>query len=106
MSPAPEDRLATARAAVAELLADVEKEGRRGAFWLPRLHDLGARLGAQDRPAEQVLTEATELHNLLYAAPRDNFSDFYLTNVDGPNRAAENRRFVAAAETLRTALRG
>lgn len=89
------NRLAEARTAVTELITAVRAEGRRGAFWLPRLQELQDALATEDR-----LAEAAETERLLYAAPRDNFSDFYLT--DGGPEA--NRRFAAAAKRLHTAL--
>ncbi|OJF15390.1 hypothetical protein BG844_04625 [Couchioplanes caeruleus subsp. caeruleus] len=91
---------------MAELVAAVTQEGRRGAFWLPRLRDLQDALGVEDRPAGQILTDAATLEDLLYAAPRDNFADFYLLTVDPQQRAEQNRRFTAAAETLHAALSG
>jgi hypothetical protein len=106
MSLSPDERLAAARAAVAHLVTAVAGEGRRGAFWLPRLQEVQQTLTAADRPADQVLADAATLEDLLYAAPRDNFADFYLANVDSPRRAEENRRFTAAAQRLHAALTG
>ena len=99
-----DERLQCARMAVVELVTAVTREGSRGAFWLPRLQDLRDTLADDRRPAQQVLTDAASLCELLYAAPRDNFADFYLVNVDPQTRAADNRRLTAAAENLRTAL--
>lgn len=104
MSLSPDERLAAARAAVSHLVADVAGEGRRGAFWLPRLQELLQTLAATDRPADQVLADAATLEDLLYAAPRDNFADFYLANVDPQRRVEENRRFSAATQALHAAL--
>lgn len=103
MSTTPDERLAAARAAVAQLIASVAREGRRGAFWLPRLQDLQQTLTA-DRPATEILTDAATQEDLLYAAPHDNFADFYLVDVDSQRRVEENRRFSAAAQTLHAAL--
>jgi hypothetical protein len=104
MSLSPDERLAAARAAVAHLVDAVAGEGRRGAFWLPRLQQVQQSLAAADRPADQVLADAATLEDLLYAAPRDNFADFYLVNVDSARRAEANRRFTAAAQSLHAAL--
>ncbi len=97
-------RLRTAQNAITEILAAVQQQGRRGAFWLPRLRDLRDTLHAPDRPAEQALADAAAMFDLLYAAPRDNFADFYLDGAETPQRAAANRQYCAAVDALNAAL--
>jgi hypothetical protein len=104
MTDSPDERLAAARQAIAALVAAVTNEGRRGGFWLVRLQQLQDILTRQAGPAEDVLAEAAERERLLYSAARDNFSDFYLQNVDPQHRVAANSRFVTDADTLHAAL--
>jgi hypothetical protein len=104
MTDSPDERLTAARQAIAALVAAVTNEGPRGSFWLVRLQQLQDILTRQAGPAEEMLAEAAERERLLYSAARDNFSDFYLKNVDPQQRVAENGRFVADADTLHTAL--
>ncbi|GAA2502560.1 hypothetical protein [Winogradskya humida] len=103
MTQSPTDRLETARAAVAQLVADVRGEGRRGAFWLPRLLDLEADLTRTDRPAEDTLTVGKQHVDFLYSAPRDSFAEFYLMNDDPDDPPG---RFSATQDTLWKAVGG
>ncbi|MEV1286134.1 recombinase family protein [Micromonospora sp. NPDC049679] len=66
--------------------------------------DIRDTLHTAGRPAEQVLADATEMFDLLYAAPRDNFADFYLQGSEQHPRAAANQQFSAAVDALDAAL--
>ncbi len=99
-----EARLRTAQESIAEVLTAVQQQGRRGAFWLPRLQDLRDMLHAPDRPVEEVLADAAAMLNQLYAAPRNNFADFYLEGSETLPPAAANRQFSAAVDALNAAL--
>lgn len=101
---AEDERLRVAREAITEVLGAVEREGRRGAFWLPRLRDLRDVLHTADRPADQAVADAADMFDALYAAPRDNFGDFYLEGSDQQPRAAANRQFSAVVDALDAAL--
>ncbi|MEU1815239.1 hypothetical protein ABZ543_08580 [Streptomyces roseifaciens] len=90
----PESRRQRATTLVTQIAEIVYKQGRRSsAHHYLILLDIRDVLADPESDAETALADAAYGFKLLYGAPRDGFSEFYIHHDDPKQMAAENQQF-------------